>query len=96
MTITADSRPLLVSWARLRRDPVSGETLLLYPEKGLALSETGASIVELCNGTRSVRDIAETLAIRYEAAPQDIRNDVLDFLESLARRGLLRAEVSTS
>jgi len=96
VTIADDSRPRLVSWARLRRDAVSGETLLLYPEKGLALSETGASIVELCDGTRSVREIAETLAGRYQASPQDLRSDVQDFLAALALRGLLRAEGSTS
>jgi coenzyme PQQ biosynthesis protein PqqD len=75
---------------------LSGESLLLYPEKGLALSSTGASILELCDGTRSVREIAATLAARYEASPQEIGADVLAFLSGLAGRGLLRAEASAS
>jgi len=93
VTVTLDSRPRLVAWARLRRDPVSGGMLLLYPEKGLALSATGEAVLGLCEGNRSVRDIAATLAASHGAALAVVTADVLAFLGSLEDRGLLQPGV---
>ena len=78
--LSADSRPHLARKTRLRADPLSGDTLLLYPEHGLVLNPSAAAILRLCDG-RSVRDIADELA-----APLD---DVLEFLTSLRDRGLV-------
>jgi len=86
------SRPRLVSWARLRRDDVRGQTMLVYPEKGLALSETGAAIVALCREGHTVAEIVATLAARYGAPAATVDGDVRDFLESLRTRGLLELE----
>jgi coenzyme PQQ biosynthesis protein PqqD len=78
--LSADSRPHLARKTRLRADPLSGDTLLLYPEHGLVLNPSAAAILRLCDG-RSVRDIADELA-----APLD---DVLEFLTTLRDRGLV-------
>ena len=78
--LSADSRPHLARKTRLRADPLSGDTLLLYPEHGLVLNPSAAAILRLCDG-RSVRDIADELA-----APVD---DVLEFLTTLRDRGLV-------
>ena len=78
--LSADSRPHLARKTRLRADPLSGDTLLLYPEHGLVLNPSAAAILRLCDG-RSVRDIATELA-----APLD---DVLEFLTTLRNRGLV-------
>ena len=90
MTLTLDSRPRLVAWARLRRDPVSGGMLLLYPEKGLALTSTGEAVLGLCGNNRSVRDIAATLAMTHGALLDVVTADVLAFLGTLEERGLLQ------
>jgi len=85
------SRPALASKARLRYDRPSGGYLLLYPERGLALSPTAASILKLCNGELTVDGIVEQLQREYADRPApELRNDVLEFLGEMARRGLLQ------
>jgi coenzyme PQQ biosynthesis protein PqqD len=87
--IALDARPRLAPKARVRVDEQTGETLLLYPERGLALNATGAEILGLCTGERSVRDIIEALAARH-GSHSALADDVLAFLQRLADRNLLR------
>lgn len=84
-------RPKLVAKARLRFDRHSGQHLLLYPEKGLALNETGTAVVKLCTGDRSVAEIVDALCGQWSTAPRArIEQEVLEFLEQLDRRGLIQ------
>jgi coenzyme PQQ biosynthesis protein PqqD len=86
------SRPALAAKARLRFDRTTGGYMLLYPERGLALNPTAASILKLCNGELTVDGIVEALQREYAERPApELRKDVLEFLEELARRGLLQA-----
>jgi pyrroloquinoline quinone biosynthesis protein D len=80
--VTAASVPRLAPKARLREDNVRKQTLLLYPERALALNASAAAIVRACGSGRTVAEIAESLA-----APLD---DVVRFLDDLAERGLVR------
>jgi coenzyme PQQ biosynthesis protein PqqD len=89
--IPNDGKLALASKARLRFDRASGGYLLLYPERGLALNATAASILKLCDGALTVDGIVETLQREYadrEAA--ELRRDVLEFLEEMSTRGLLQ------
>ncbi len=79
--LSPESRPQLARKARLRTDRLTGETLLLYPEHGLVLNDSAAAIVRLCDG-RSAADIAAQLG-----APLA---DVLELLERLSERGLIK------
>ncbi len=84
------SRPALAAKARLRFDRTSGGYMLLYPERGLALNPTAANILKLCNGELTLDDIVERLQREYTERPApDLRQDVVGFLEEMARRGLL-------
>ena len=87
--IPLDARPRLAPKVRLRVDRKSGQTLLLYPEKGLALSPTAAEICGLCTGELAVREMIETLAARHGAS-EALAAEVRAFLEQLAERNLLR------
>jgi len=87
--IALAARPVLAPKARLRRDPVTGGKLLVYPERGLALNDTGAEILDLCDGERCVREIIEVLAARHGASDA-LAADVRGFLQELADRNLLR------
>ena len=48
------SVPALWRLARLDFDPVRQQRVLLYPEGVVLLNDTGAAILELCDGRRSV------------------------------------------
>lgn len=86
-----DSRPRLWRLARLEHDSVRGVPVLLFPEGLMLLNDTGAAILALCDGGRTVREIASILAERYQA---DVTSDVLAFLRKLAARELVLGDAS--
>lgn len=87
--LTADSRPKLWRLARLEFDSVRQRPVLLYPEGAVLLNDTGAAILELCNGAHSVGDIVAILNERYQA---DVEADVTEYLDIMAQRELIRAD----
>ncbi|HWG53592.1 MAG TPA: pyrroloquinoline quinone biosynthesis peptide chaperone PqqD [Gemmatimonadaceae bacterium] len=87
MTVTSDMRPVLWRLARVEFDPVREKPVLLYPEGAMLLNETAAEILSLCDGARTVDDIARTLSEKYAA---DVSADVRDYLARLADRELVR------
>jgi pyrroloquinoline quinone biosynthesis protein D len=89
MPLTRDSVPALWRLARLQFDEVRQQHVLLYPEGSLLLNETGAAILGLCDGQRSVADIAAVLGAQYGGA--DVTPDVIEYLDQLATRELVHA-----
>jgi pyrroloquinoline quinone biosynthesis protein D len=81
------TRPRLVTGARLRYDEVREEHVLLIPEGVVRLNPTAAEVLALCDGERSLDDIAGALSARYEGA--DVRDDVRELVDALAQRGLV-------
>jgi coenzyme PQQ biosynthesis protein PqqD len=89
--IPPSGKPALAPKARLRFDRISGGYMLLYPERGLALNATAASILKLCDGDRTIESIVGELHREYlDRSDDDVRHEVVDFLEELLKRGLLR------
>jgi coenzyme PQQ biosynthesis protein PqqD len=81
----------LAAKARLRYDRTSGGYMLLYPERGLALNPTAASILKLCDGQLTADGVVEQLEREYPGRPApELREDVLEFLAEMLRRGLLQ------
>ena len=88
--IGLQTRVKLAAKVRLRFDPPSGKQILLYPERGLELSDSAARIVGLCREPRSVAAIVDELVATASGASRErIESEVLTFLETLADRGLL-------
>lgn len=67
------------------------ELVLLDPENGqyFTLDEVGARIWELCDGSRSVSEIAGALDEEFDAPLETIRADLLELLEELSSGGLV-------
>jgi pyrroloquinoline quinone biosynthesis protein D len=86
--VTPDSIPRLWRLARLDFDPIRQRPVLLYPEGAVLLNETGAAILELCDGSRTVEEIVSILSQRYHA---DVRTDVSEYLSTMETRELVRA-----
>jgi len=84
---SAAAVPRLHPKARLQRDGVRGRDVLLYPEGLVTLNPTGAEILGLCDGVRSLADIVTTLEQRYGAS--GLERDVTSFVEALAAKGLV-------
>ena len=81
------TRPRLATGARLRYDEVREEHLLLIPEGVVRLNPTAAEVLGLCDGERSLDDIAGVLSARYDGA--DVRDDVVELVDAMAQKGLL-------
>jgi pyrroloquinoline quinone biosynthesis protein D len=81
------TRPRLVTGARLRYDEVREEHVLLIPEGAVRLNPSAAEVLELCDGERSLEEIAGALSVRYSGA--DVTDDVRELLEGLGERGLV-------
>ncbi len=90
MTLAATARPVLWRLARIDFDPVRQRRVLLYPEGAMLLNDTGAEVLALCDGTRTVAEIAGVLSAKYGS---DVSTDVTDYLSSLAERELVRDAV---
>jgi pyrroloquinoline quinone biosynthesis protein D len=81
------NRPRLADGTRLSYDEVREEHLLLVPEGAVRLNETAAHVLELCDGERSLEEIAAALSKRYSGA--DVSDDVREMLAGLAGHGLV-------
>ena len=98
-------RPKLVRHARYRWDELRGQHQLVFPEGILVLNDTGAAIVRRCDG-RSLDELLAALTEAYggagcqpasgvedetgRLATCPTLEDVCEFLERLAQKGLLR------
>ena len=79
-------RPRLASQARLTWDPVREKHVLLGPEGVLVLNGTSSAILTLCDGRRSVDEIAAELGRQYNHVAG---GEVATFLERLVSRRLV-------
>ena len=87
-SLAPGSMPKLWRMTRLHFDPVRQRPVLLYPEGAVLLNDTGAAILELCNGSNTVEQIVSILSERYNA---DVSSDVTEYLSLMAERELIRA-----
>jgi len=87
--LDAASTPKLARKARLRHDRHTGTSMIVYPERGLALNASAAAIAAKLDGTRTVRAIAEELAGEHGGDVETIERDVLAFVRELAARALV-------
>ena len=87
--VTAQTIAKLARGVRLRHDPVRGQTVLLAPERALALDEIAVMIVEALDGEKSLDQIAEDFAIRFEAPKEQILGDVIAFVDEFSKRRML-------
>jgi pyrroloquinoline quinone biosynthesis protein D len=86
VTETSVAKPHLANGVRLHWDRVRERHVLLYPEGALVLNGTATAVLELCNGERTVDDIAGELGTRFAA---DVHADVQNLLQAMRERGLV-------
>lgn len=85
-------KPKLASKTKLRLDRKTGKYILLYPEKGLLLNPTGAAILKLCTGERTLTEIITALVLEFQSDTDKVQAEVLFFVQGLLDRGLIQAE----
>ena len=76
---------------RLREDAARGRWVVLAPERAFVPDDTALEVLKLVDGARSVREIADALAARFDAPREVIEADVVEMLRDLAERGVVAA-----
>jgi pyrroloquinoline quinone biosynthesis protein D len=82
------SRPRLAPHVRLAYDQARQRYVLLTPETVTLLNGTGAAILQLCDGQRTVAEIQAELRSRYDRVADD---EVQAFLAGLLDRRCVEA-----
>lgn len=89
--IEATAQPVLPPHIKLRHDPGRGRWIILAPERLFDPDEIAVEVLKLCDGQRTVADIAEHLAKEYNAPVADIQADIIEMLQGLADKGVVKA-----
>ena len=75
------ARPRLAPHVRMRFDAARGQHALLSPETVWVINDTGAAIIALCDGRRSVAEIQSELQSRYDQVTDaDVRRFLTDLV----------------
>lgn len=91
LIVTVESVLKLPRHIKLRHDAGRGRWILLAPERVFEPDETSVEVLKLCDGERSVGDISEKLAEQYQAPVDVITADVIEMLQDLADKGVLKS-----
>ncbi|HVX76951.1 MAG TPA: pyrroloquinoline quinone biosynthesis peptide chaperone PqqD [Bradyrhizobium sp.] len=89
ISVSELSRPVLPRHARLKFDQTRQVWVILAPERVLAPDEIAVEVLQLCDGVRSIGEIADLLAKKYAAEREAILTDVIAMLQDLADKGFL-------
>jgi pyrroloquinoline quinone biosynthesis protein D len=81
-TVALDAVPRIRRGVKCTYDQIRSAHVVLFPEGVLVLNETAASVVALCDGVRSVGDIAVVLADEYAGVePGDVASLIARMVE---------------
>jgi len=87
--MSPESVPRLARGMKLREDATRGQWVVLGPERMFVPDETALAVLRLLDGTRSLADMVDELAARYDAPRALILGDVTALLEELAAKGVV-------
>ena len=89
LMIQEDTRLTLPKHVKMRHDAGRDRWIILAPERVFNPDETAVAVLRLCDGQRSVKDIAETLSAEYQAPIEVITNDIIAMLQDLSDKGVV-------
>ena len=75
---------------RLRHDAVRDAWVILAPERLFLLDEPAVEVLKLVDGARSVPEIVDVLAAKFNAPRETIAADTEAMLHDLVTKGAIR------
>jgi pyrroloquinoline quinone biosynthesis protein D len=88
-TSPVPERPKLAPGVRLHFDKARDAWALLAPERVIELEGPASDILQRCDGSRTVDQIIDELAVVYTADRAEIASDVTDMLTELVSKRML-------
>jgi len=89
ISVSEASRPVLPRHTKLKFDETRQVWVILAPERVLAPDEIAVEVLQLCDGARSVGEMADQLAAKYAADRDTILADIIAMLQDLADKAFL-------
>ncbi len=86
-----ESRPTLRPHVKFQHDVVRDRWVILAPERILTPNAEAVEVLRLCDGTRTVAEIAAELSETHDAEADTIAADIIPVLQGLADIGVLRS-----
>jgi pyrroloquinoline quinone biosynthesis protein D len=81
--------PSLPRGVKLRFDEVRKKHVLLGPERAFGLDDAAVAVLQLVDGHRSIDDIVDALATRFDEKREVIASDVDAMLRDLAEKRII-------
>jgi len=91
MIVDGTTRPAMPAYIKLRHDAGRGRWLILAPERIFEPDDIAVEVLKLCDGARTVADIADVLAKEYNAPKEEVSTDIIAMLQDLADKGVVKA-----
>ncbi|MCP5364706.1 MAG: pyrroloquinoline quinone biosynthesis peptide chaperone PqqD [Hyphomicrobiales bacterium] len=82
--------PRLAPHVRLNFDDRRQQWVVLAPERVIIPDEIAVEVLRHCTGAVSLGAVIDTLVGEYSAPREEIARDVIDLVEDLIVRGVLR------
>jgi len=92
--VSAASRPSLARGRRLYHDETRDRWVIQAPERVFSPDPIAVEVLKLCDGSRTVADLADTLATRYDAPKERILTDITSMLQDLADKGVVSCTIA--
>ena len=87
--VSAEARPALARGRRLYHDETRDRWVVQAPERVFSPDPIAVEVLKLCDGNRTVAEVAETLSLRYDAPKEKILADITTMLQDLADKGVV-------
>ena len=87
--VSASAKPALPRHVKLRHDAARNAWTILAPERVFTPDPIAATVLQLCDGKRSVDEIADELSRNYNAPKERILADIISMLQELADKGVV-------
>jgi pyrroloquinoline quinone biosynthesis protein D len=87
--MNAPARPRFGKGVKLRQE-ADGSAMLLVPEGALVLNDSAAAALALVDGERTLLEIVDAVADRFDVEPDRARDELCDLFERLGERGFVK------
>lgn len=89
LIVGTKTTPVLPRFVKLRHDQGRDRWIMLAPERVLTPDAIAVEVLQLCDGERTVAEIAAQLAQTYKAPLEVIEKDIITMLQGLSDKGFL-------
>tara|TARA_B100000900_G_C20534102_1_gene697608 strand:+ start:206 stop:499 length:294 start_codon:yes stop_codon:yes gene_type:complete len=89
LKIDENVKPKFPKHVKFRHNKARDEWVILAPERLVKLDSIAVEILQLVDGERKVKEIADQLSKKFNAPVETILLDIVDMLQNLSDKGFI-------